>query len=219
MPEQPRVDGVWIFAGLDHELVESWRAREQHPGMFAELVGAVCGLCQVLPGQFPQADLAVHGHKNVHHQRDQSLVGANIRSRLLAPDVLLARGQRQHKTTFAILVHGLTGQAAWHLPDKFFFGGEHAAVGTAESERHSERLGFHRHNVGGAGRLNDAERGCLGDGHNQQGSAFVRDLGNGLDIFDRPKEIRRLNQDARRIVAHCLFEFLPIDLSRAGERD
>ena len=38
------------------------------------------------------------------------------------------------------------------------------------------------------------------------------DLGDGLDILNRPKEIWRLNQDARRIVAYCLLEFLEIDL-------
>ncbi len=165
VPEEPRVDGVGIFAGLDHELVESRGACEQHFRVLAELVGCVRGLRQVLLRQFPQADLAIHGHEDVHHERDQRLVGANIRSRLFSPDVLFASRQGQHKAAFAVLVHGLTRQAARHLTNEFLFGGEHAAVGTAESERHSERLRFHGYDVGGARRLYDAERHGFSDGH------------------------------------------------------
>src|SRR4029077_828068 len=106
--------------------------------MLAELIRSVCSLCQVLFRQFAQSDLAVDSHKNVDHQRHQRLVGADVRSRLLAPDVLLARSQRQHKSAFTILVAGLARETSWHLPDEFFFGSEHAAVRTAESKRHSE---------------------------------------------------------------------------------
>ena len=133
MSQQTRVDGVRIFAGLNDELVESRRAREQHFGMFAELVDGVSCLRQVLLRQFPQADLAVHSHKDVHHQRYQRLIGADVRSRFLAADVLLARCQRQHETALAVFVDGLAHQASWHLSYEFLFGGEHAAVGTAES--------------------------------------------------------------------------------------
>src|SRR5260370_1107507 len=110
-------------------------------------------------------------------------------------------------------------QAARALTNEFLFGGEHAAVGTAESDRHSERLRFHGYYVGGARRLHNPERHRFGDRHDQQRSAFVCDLGDRLDIFNRPKEIRRLNQDACRIVAHPLLELLQIDLSRVRERD
>jgi len=41
-----------------------------------------------------------------------------------------------------------------------------------------------------------------------------RDLGNGFDVFHCPKEIRRLNQNARRIVAHRAFQFFQVDAPR-----
>jgi hypothetical protein len=108
--QQPRVDGIRIFARLDHELVEARRTRKQHFGMFAELVGRIRSFCQILLRQFPQADLAVHRHENIHHERDQRLVGTDIRSRFLAPDVLLSRSQRQNEPALAILVDGLAAR-------------------------------------------------------------------------------------------------------------
>ena len=93
MSQDAAVDGVRIFAGLHHEFVEARRAGEEHFRMLAELRGGVSGLGQILFGQFLQPDFAVDGHEDVDHQRHQRLIGADIRSRLLAPNMLLAGGQ------------------------------------------------------------------------------------------------------------------------------
>src|ERR1035441_10361723 len=146
--------------------------------------------------EFSQSDFAVDGHENVDHERDQGLVGTDIRGRLLAPYVLLARGQSQDEASLAILVDGLTGEASGHLSYEFLFGGQHAAVGAAEPERHSEGLRFHGHNVGGTRRLDNPKRYSFGDRDNQQRSAFVRNFGNGFYVLDRPEKIGGLNQDA-----------------------
>src|SRR6478672_1603324 len=143
MPKQPAVDSVWIFAGPHHEFVEAWRAREQDLGMLAELRGSVIRLRQILFCQFLEADFAVDGHEDVDHQRDQGLVGADIRSRFFPADVLFACGQRQNKSAFAVAVRGLTGEASGHLANELFASGYHTAVRTAESERNSKRLRFH----------------------------------------------------------------------------
>jgi len=55
--QQPRVDGVRIFAGLDHELVEARRTRKQHPACLLNWSAAYARFCQILLREFPQADL------------------------------------------------------------------------------------------------------------------------------------------------------------------
>ena len=57
---------------------------------------------------------------------------------------------------------------------------------------------------------------CIRD---RKRSAFVGDFGNCLNIFNRAKEIRRLNQHAGGIVADDFFEFLQIDAARVSEPD
>src|SRR5215472_19097609 len=108
-----------ILAGFHYKLVESRRFREQDLAVLAELTGGVSGLREILLSQFLQSHFAVDSHKNVDHQRDQRLICADIRGGLLAPDVLLARGEREHESAFALLVDGLTHEASRHLADIF----------------------------------------------------------------------------------------------------
>src|SRR4051812_44990120 len=56
VPKNAAVDGERIFAGLDHEFIEARRSREQNFGMFSKLSGSVCGLGQILSGQFLQSN-------------------------------------------------------------------------------------------------------------------------------------------------------------------
>ncbi len=158
MPQQTAIDGVWIFAGLDHELVEAGCACKQQLALPAELFDRVRGLGQILFGKLLQPDFAVDRHKDIDHQRHQRLIGANIRRRLLPPDVLLSRRQRQHETALSLLVRRLTHQPAGHLPYKFLSGGNHPAVRTAKSHRHTERLCFHGNDVSVPRRLDNSQR-------------------------------------------------------------
>ncbi len=210
MPQQPAVDGVGIFARLHDELVEARRAAEQNLAVLRELARRISRLRQILLGQFLQPDFAVDRHEDVDHQRDQRLIGADIRSRLLAADVLLARRQRQHESAPALLVDGLADQPPGHLPHIFFARGDHAAVGTAESQRHAERLRLHGDHVGLARRLDDSQRNRFGDRNHQHRAMLVRDLGNRRDIFNRAEEIRRLNQHARGLRSDRLLQFFQI---------
>ena len=86
---------------------------------------------------------AVDGHEDGRHQRDQRLVGADVRGGLLAADVLLARGEREHEAALAVAVDGLADEASGHLAHELFFRRDHAAVGAAVAERHAEGLRFH----------------------------------------------------------------------------
>ena len=156
MSQQAAVDGARVFAGLDHKLIEARSAGKQYLAVPAELRRRVRCFREILFGQLFQPDLAVDRHKNIDHERDQRLIRADIRRGFLAADMLLASSQREHESALALPVDRLADQAARHLPDKFFARGNHAAVGTAESQRDAKRLCFYRNDVGFARRLNDS---------------------------------------------------------------
>src|ERR1700733_5123947 len=146
-----------IFARFNHKFVEARRATEMHFRVLTELGGCIGGLSQILLGKLAQADLAVNRHKDVDHQRDQSLIRADIRGRLLAPNMLLASGEREHEAALAVFVSRLPGESAGHLADEFIFRGEDAAIRAAKANWNSERLRLHGDNVTGPRRFDDTQ--------------------------------------------------------------
>ena len=83
-------------------------------------------------------------------QRDQALVGADVRGRLLAPDVLLAGLQREHEAAAALLVHGLADDAARACArtSSLRAGEEAAAPGRRSDGGAPRRLRLADHDVG-----------------------------------------------------------------------
>ena len=146
--------------------------------------------------QLLQPFAAVDRHEDAAHQRDQRLVGADVRGRLLAADVLLAGGEREHESALAVAVAGFADQAAGHLANELVARGDHAAVRAAVSQRHAERLRFHADDVGFGRRLHDAERNRFGDGDDQQRAFLVHDVGDRGDVFDGAEEVGRLDEHA-----------------------
>jgi hypothetical protein len=71
-------------------------------------------------GQFANPFLAVHRQEDRRHQRDQRLVGTDIRGCLLAPNMLLTRRQRQHKSAIAVVIDRLPHEPPRHLPQVRF---------------------------------------------------------------------------------------------------
>ena len=120
--------------------------------------------------------------------------------------MLLARREGQHEAALAIFVFSLAHQTAGNLPDEFFFGGQHSRVGPTESERHAERLRFHGDNIGFTGRLHDTQRKRFGNRDHQQRTFAVHQIGNCRNVFNRAKEVRRLNQDTSGISADLLLQ-------------
>ena len=96
-------------------------------------------------------------------ERVERFVGADVGGGLLAADVLLAGGEREHEAAVAGGVGGLSGEAPGHLAHEFFARGDHAHVRAAVAGRDAERLAFHRDDVCFGGRANDAERNGFGD--------------------------------------------------------
>ena len=72
--------------------------------------------------------------------REQRLRRADVRRRLLAPDVLLARLQRHAVREIAVRVDGHADDAAWSLPDECFARRQKRRVRSAIAHRHAEPL-------------------------------------------------------------------------------
>src|SRR6185503_6498594 len=73
-------------------------------------------------------------------ERVERLRGADVRGRLLAADVLLARLQGQHEAALAVDVDGLPRDPARQLAQVLLRGREEAERGAAEVEPVAERL-------------------------------------------------------------------------------
>src|SRR5580704_10528523 len=94
------------------------------------------------------------------------LIRANVRRGLFAPDVLLARGQRDHEAAAALEIGGLSGQSAWHLANELLSRGHYADKRTAVAGRQTEALPFHGDNVRYRGRPQSAKGNSFRNGGN-----------------------------------------------------
>ena len=199
--------------GLQNEFVKARRAVELQTALpaGAERLGGVRGLGQVVLRQFANAFLSVHGEEDGRHQCHQRLVGADIRSRLLAPNVLFAGREREHKAAIAVVIGRLPDQPARHLPQVLFLGRDHSTERTAVAQRHAERLRLHADNIGLDWRPHHAQRNRLRNRHDQQRALGMRDLRNCRNILEDSKEIGALHQHGGRFVGYGGFEAVQID--------
>ena len=153
---------------FNYELIEAGRRkRKLHTRQLTEFLRQVTRLGQVVLRQRAQAALAVHGKENGHGQGAQRLIGANVRGGLLPPDVLLARGQREHKAAAALRVGGLAHQPPGQAADKLLLGRQHSDKRPSVADRQAERLCFQRYDVGLRRRANQSQRHWFGDGSYQ----------------------------------------------------
>src|SRR6266478_1014396 len=81
----------------------------------SELTAEVMCFGQILFGEFPQALFSVNAHEHRGHQRDESLVGTDVRRGLFAANVLLARSQGQAEGAVTARITGFADQPARHL--------------------------------------------------------------------------------------------------------
>src|SRR5215468_7698671 len=100
---------------LERELLEEGRAElELHPGDLAERLRRVVRLGRGELARLAQADLAHDGHVDRRHEGAERHVGADVRGRFLAADVLFARLQGEDEAALAVEVHRGADQAAGH---------------------------------------------------------------------------------------------------------
>ena len=125
-------------------------------------------------------------------------IGADVRGRLFAADVLLAGRKRQHEALPPVGVHGPAAQPARRLAHIFVAGGEQAEIGPAEIQAVADRLALADHDVGahGAGRFDQAERENFGHDRDQQHALGAAGVRQGSKIAQIAEEIRVLHHDA-----------------------
>ena len=134
-------------------------------------------------------------------QREQRLVGGDVRRRLLAPDVLLARLQGQHIAALARGVHRLADDPARQPAHVVRACGQEAVVRSAVAHRVAGGLALadrHRAAVG-TRRLEHAERHEVDVCDRHRTGVVCRrcELGSGLQ---NAEEVRLLEDDRRGIL-------------------
>src|SRR5215213_7600228 len=102
-------------------------------------------------GEFghPAQPLRAHqGRVDGRGQGRECLVGTDVGVRPRASDVLLAAPQGEYIGELAVFVYRLSCDTSWELADEFLLGRHVPGIGTAEDERHPERLGLADGHVG-----------------------------------------------------------------------
>ncbi len=133
-------------------------------------------------------------------QRAKRLIGADIRGGLFAPDVLLARGQRQDESAPALRVRRLSRKTPGHLPHEFLARRDHADERAAVTRRQAKALAFHRHDVRFGRWPHEAERNTLRDRHHEERARRVRASASPANGSIAPKKIRRLHDNGGDII-------------------
>ncbi len=160
-------------------------------GVVGALQQQLAQLDDALPAQPRQVDDAA--------QRVERLRGADVRRRLLAADVLLARLQREHEPALAVHVHRLAGDAPRHAPQVGLGGGEEAERRAAEVQAVAQRLALADAHVDPAlaRRDQDAQRDRV-VGRDRHRVAPER--GERGDVLDGAVEVRVGQEDRAGVV-------------------
>ena len=134
-------------------------------------------------------------------QRVERLGGADVRGRLLAADVLLARLQREHEAAAPVDVARLARDAPGHAPQVGLGGGEEAERRAAEVQAVAERLALADGHVDAAlaRRLEDPQRDRVVGADDDRGRVLggARQRGG---VLDRAEEVGLLEDDRARVL-------------------
>ena len=154
-------------------------------------------------------------------QRAQAGIGADVGRRLLATDVLLARGQREHEAALAVGIDGLADETPRHLAHILVAGREQADIRTAEAEPVADRLALADHDVGAhlARWHQQPQRHDFRHDHDQQRTGGVAGFRQPGEVADMAEEARVLHDHAGRVaIDRCdqLLEALGIGLRQGG---
>jgi hypothetical protein len=146
------------------------------------------------------------------------MVGAYVRGRPLAPDMLLTSCEGQTVGALAARVDRLTHQAPRHLADMREPGCHKAKPRTAELRRNPEALALADGNIGSqlGWRFQQSERQSLGGCRNQKATSVMYSLGNSSQRFDDSEHVGLTNNHAEKAVISQLFECVKIGGSRGA---
>src|SRR5207248_1437503 len=97
------------------------------------------------------------------NQRAKRLICADVGRRLFAPDVLLARGQRQDKRAAAFHIFSHADKTSWSVAHELFARCKKTEVRSAKIHRDAEGLSFADDDVRASWRFQDTQRDGLAD--------------------------------------------------------
>src|SRR5437867_726740 len=149
LPGEARQHALGRLRRLARELLEERRQEAQRDARHLRLPrSCVVGLRRRQLADFHQPPAPERRQIDRRHQRAQRDVAADVRRRLGAADVLLARLQGQNEATFAVVVDGGADEPPGHAPDQLVLRGEDAEVRASEVQGHAEPLPFAHDDVG-----------------------------------------------------------------------
>ena len=137
-------------------------------------------------------------------QRAKAGIGADIRGRLVATNMLFARRERQHEPAITVGVNGLAAQAPRHLAHQFLGTGEQADIGPTEIESVPDGLALAHGNVCThlTRRCDEAQRDRFGENRDEQRAFFMRGVGRFRKVRHRAENVRALADDAGGLIVY-----------------
>ena len=137
----------------------------------------------------------------------QSLIRADVRRRLAAPNVLFARLQGQRESGLAIEIDRPADDAAWHLTHVFHARGHEPKVRSTGGQRHTQGLTIADDDIDAFGaplarRFQDRKRHGIDHGNDQR-TVRMRPVGDRIYVFEQAEEVGLLDHD-RRDVLTCI---------------
>jgi hypothetical protein len=138
----------------------------------------------------------VHGiHRR--HVRQQRLRGADVRGRLLAPDVLFARRQRHPVRRAAVDIHRDADDATRGVAHERVARGEERGVRPSVAKRHAKPLGVAEHHIGAHfSRRGDERKREQIRAHRHEDARLVRTRDERFQIRERAGGVGVLQQRA-----------------------
>ncbi len=136
---------------------------------------------------------------------EQALVGADIRSRLRSPDVLLPCLQGERIAGLALEIHRPADDAPRHLAHHCLFGAHEAEIGAARGQRRAQRLSLAAGDVGALAapltrRLEHGHRQRV-DHTDREHIVGVREISQGIRVFEHAEEVWLGYQQRSEILA------------------
>src|SRR2546422_9976378 len=196
LEEGPVIGGI-AFLPPAHELVEVSAVEERglKSGDLVDRTREFLCATNILRGDPTEAIRAEHGHVRRGRDREERLIRTDVRHRLLAADMLLARLEGHAERAVALCVSCQTDHASGHFPDVLLTTREDSEKRTSEVHLRTERLPFSDDDVRSEipPRTDDRLRARI---HPDDENA-VRHGSNFLELFfESAKEIRVLDVDA-----------------------
>ena len=187
-----------IAGNPDREFIEKCLVQHRDAGDRREPVAKRDRIGMIDPGETPQTRVAKQGQINREGKAREAGIGADIRRRLVAPDMLFARRKGQDEGAAAGSIDRFAAETSRHLAQIFGLRREKPDIGTAEIQAIADRLTLARDNVGAhcARRLHEAKRNSFGEHRDEQCALGPAQRGGSGKIAEIAEEIRVLHHDA-----------------------